>query len=318
MALNLATDTAQLPSAPSSPPRRTDRVAFLYLLPVIISAIALIILPFLYTTYFAFTNYSFLRVNDYRWVGLQNFRDAVSVANGFLPVLGWTATWMLLSTIFNVGSGVILAMMLNHPRLKERNVYRTLLVIPWALPFILTVQIWAGIFNTQGPLNLILGEVGVSRIRWLQEVTPARTALLLTNLWLSYPFFMTVSLAALQAIPRDLYEVADLDGAGGWARFRYITLPFMLAAITPLIITQLAFQFGNSGVIILLTNGNPIGFQGAQFGQTDTLASYAYKLVYSLRLYGLAAAYGIVMFIVVATFTIINSMVTGAFNEKES
>jgi arabinogalactan oligomer/maltooligosaccharide transport system permease protein len=278
----------------------------------------LVILPFLYSTYFAFTNYSFLRVNNYRWVGLQNFREALSVANGFLPVLGWTAAWMVLSTIFNVGSGIVLAMMLNHPRLTERNVYRTLLIIPWALPFILTVQVWAGIFNTQGPLNLILGEVGISRIRWLQDVTPARAALLITNLWLSYPFFMTVSLAALQAIPRDLYEVADLDGAGGWARFRYITLPFMLAAITPLIITQLAFQFGNSGVIILLTDGKPLGFQGAQYGLTDTLASYAYKLVYSLRLYGLAAAYGIVMFVVVATFTIINSVVTGAFSEKEA
>jgi arabinogalactan oligomer/maltooligosaccharide transport system permease protein len=120
MAVNLANNQVQpLPTAPSSPPGKNDRVAFFYLLPVILSAILLVILPFLYSTYFAFTNYSFLRVNNYRWVGLQNFREALSVANGFLPVLGWTAAWMVLSTIFNVGSGIVLAMMLNHPRLTE-------------------------------------------------------------------------------------------------------------------------------------------------------------------------------------------------------
>jgi arabinogalactan oligomer/maltooligosaccharide transport system permease protein len=232
-------------------------------------------------------------------------------------VLGWTLMWMVGSTALNIGVGMILAMMLNEPRLKERNIYRTLLIIPWAMPFILTVQVWAGLYNTQGPINQILGIFGIQNINWLNQIGPARAALLILNLWLSYPFFMTVCLAALQAIPADLYEATDMDGANAWQRFQAITFPFMLAAITPLIVTQLAFQFGNAGVIILLTNGNPIAYPGANFGATDTLATYAYKLIFQLRLYGLNAAYSIIIFFILAVMTIANSMLTGSFKEAD-
>ena len=305
------------PSAPSSPRGRSDRAAYLYLLPVILAAVIFTLVPFIYTVYIAFTNYSLFHFQSFDFVGLENFRKIFAAGSGFLPVMGWTLTWMILSTVLNVGGGMILAMMLNHPRLVERNIYRTLLILPWALPFILTVQVWAGIFNSQGPLNLLLSYIGIKGPNWLGQANSARAALILTNLWLSYPFFMTVCLAALQAIPRDLYEVADLDGAGRWARFRAITMPFMIAAITPLIITQLAFQFQNAGVIILLTAGKPLAFPGSQYGATDTLASFAYNLVFSLRQYGLSAAYGIIIFFIVASFTIFNSLATGAFKEKE-
>lgn len=312
----MAVQAAPQPAA--LPPRRVrDRVAYLYLLPVILAALVFTLLPFVYTVYIAFTNYSLFHFQEFEFVGLQNFQRIFASGSGFVPVLGWTFAWMVLSTIFNVGSGMLLAMMLNHPRLTERNVYRTVLILPWALPVILMVQVWAGIYNSQGPLNLLLSYVGIDGPNWLAQVTPARAALIMVNLWLSYPFFMTVCLAALQAIPRDLYEVADLDGAGGWARFRFITLPFMVAAITPLIITQLAFQFQNAGVIILLTAGKPLAYPGSQYGATDTLASFAYNLVFSLRQYGLSAAYGIIIFVVVSSFTVFNSLVTGAFKERE-
>ena len=319
MTVNIAGPTTDQARPPAPRPRRgaTDRVAYVYLAPVILAAIIFTIVPFVYTCYIAFTNYSLFHFQEFEFVGLENFRRIFAAGSGFLPVMGWTLTWMILSTLLNVGGGMLLAMMLNHPRLVERNVYRTLLILPWALPFILTVQVWAGIFNTQGPLNLLLSYIGIKGPNWLGQITPARSALIMTNLWLSYPFFMTVCLAALQAIPRDLYEVADLDGAGRWARFRAITVPFMIAAITPLIITQLAFQFQNAGVIILLTAGKPLAYPGSQYGATDTLASYAYNLVFSLRQYGLSAAYGIIIFLVVGSFTIFNSLTTGAFKERE-
>jgi arabinogalactan oligomer/maltooligosaccharide transport system permease protein len=289
----------------------------LWLAPVIISTILITILPFLYTVYISFTNYSLFHFQEFDWVGLANYAEIFRIGGAFFQVLGWTVTWMFFSTFFNISVGMILAMMLNHPRLRERTLYRVLLIIPWALPFILTVQVWAGIFNTQGPLNQLLGYVGIGRIQWLSQANPARAALIMTNLWLSYPFFMTICLAALSAIPRDLYEVADLDGAGGLARFRYITFPFMISAIMPLLIMQLAFQFTNAGVIILLTNGLPLAYPGAQHGATDTLATFAYKLIYSLRQYGLASAYSILIFLVVASITIVNSRLTGAFKEAE-
>jgi len=297
--------------------RPTDWSAYLYLAPVLVATVLFIILPFLYTVYISFTNYSLFHFLEFDWNGLENYRQIFANGSAFFPVLGWTITWMVLCTVLNVGVGMLLAMMLNVSRLRERNLYRTILIIPWSLPFILTSQVWAGIYNTQGPLNLILSGLGVDKINWLNQVGPARVALVVVNLWLSYPFFMTVCLAALQAIPAELYEVADLDGASSWQRFRAITWPFMLTAITPLIITQLAFQFGNAGVIILLTNGNPIAYPGANYGGTDTLATFAYKLIFQLRLYGLNAAYSIIIFFILAALTIFNALVTGSFKEVE-
>jgi len=298
-------------------PRRYHKVAFIYLLPIIVSAIIFTILPFFYTLYISLTNYSLYHFLDFDFVGLANYRRVFRIGGEFVPVLRWTIIWMVLTTAFNVGGGIFLALLLNHPGLRERNLYRTILILPWALPNILLIQVWRGIYNTQGPLNLLLSHIGVERVNWLGEVTPSRVALLLTNLWLSYPFFMTVGLAALQAIPRDLYEVADLDGAGTLERFRDITFPFLLGAITPLLITQLAFQFNNAGIVILLTEGRPLAAPGAKYGVTDTLATYAYKLIYEQRTYGLSAAYSVVVFLFIAIFIVLSARITRSFKEAD-
>ena len=298
-------------------PRRTQRTAYLFLLPMLVSAVIFTVIPFFYTLYLSMTNWSIRRFLDYDFIGLRNYERIFELSGAFVPVLRWTFIWMFSTTVINIGGGMLLALLLNHPGLRERNLYRTILILPWALPNILLLQVWAGIFNTQGPLNLLLSHVGIERINWLSEIYPARAALLITNLWLSYPFFMTVGLAALQAIPRDLYEVADLDGAGWWPRFRDITFPFLLGAITPLVVTQLAFQFNNAGMIFLLTQGNPPAFPGARYGATDTLTTYAYRLIWDIRNYGLSAAYGVVVFLFIAVFTILSAKLTGSFKETE-
>lgn len=293
-------------------------MAVLYLLPVILSALVFTIVPFIYTFYISFTDYHLIyHFREFDWIGLANYERALGAGGEFLPVLRWTVIWMFVTTILNVGGGMFLALMLNHERLVERNLYRTILILPWALPNILLIQVWAGLYNVQGPINLVLSRLGLSDVRWLLEDTPARTAVVATNLWLSYPFFMTVGLAALQAIPRDLYEVADLDGAGNWARFRDITFPFMLSAITPLLLTQLAFQFNNAGVVILLTNGLPQAFPGSKYGVTDTLATFAYKLIYAERDMGYAAAYGVFTFLIIAVFIVLSARITGSFKEAD-
>jgi arabinogalactan oligomer/maltooligosaccharide transport system permease protein len=308
--------------APAVPQQGAKRgripVAYLYLFPVFLSALVFTIIPFFYTFWISFTNYHLIyHFTDYAWVGLDNYKRALGAGGEFVPVLQWTVIWMVLTTVLNVGGGMFLAMMLNHPRLKERNLYRTLLILPWALPNILLIQVWAGMYNIQGPINLVLSWIGIGPVRWLLEDTPARSALLITNLWLSYPFFMTVGLAALQAIPRDLYEVADLDGAGSWQRFRDITFPFMLSAITPLLLTQLAFQFNNAGIVILLTNGLPQASPGSKYGVTDTLATFAYKLIYKERDMGYAAAYGVFTFLIIAVFIILSARLTNSFKEAD-
>ncbi len=292
--------------------------AYWYLLPVAISTLIFTVAPFFYTFYISFTNYHrVFRARDFDWIGLDNYTRALSSGGDLFPVLGWTFAFMFITTVLNVGGGLAVALMLNNKRLRERNVYRTLLIIPWALPSILTIQVWSGLFGLSGPFNYILEEIGLERVRWLLEEAPARSAILIANFWLSYPFFMTVGLAALSAIPRDLYEVSDLDGAGSWQQFRDITWPFMIASVTPLLITQLAFQFNNSGIIILLTNGNPQSYPGSAYGVTDTLASFSYKLINSQGQgdMGYAAAYGVFTFFIIAVFTLLSARLTNAFKE---
>jgi arabinogalactan oligomer/maltooligosaccharide transport system permease protein len=314
----LATRDVEAAMPPEEPRKRGWPVAYWYLLPVALSALLFTVLPFFYTFYISFTNYHrVFRAKDFDLIGLENYRRALAEGGEFFPVLGWTFGFMFLTTFLNVGGGMLLAILLNHDRLVERNVYRTLLIIPWALPSILTIQVWAGLFGLSGPLNLIIENMGGDTVRWLLEPTPARAAVLMTNFWLSYPFFMTVGLAALQAIPRDLYEVADLDGAGAWNKFRDITWPFLLTAVTPLLLTQLAFQFNNAGVIVLLTRGDPQAYPGSRHGVTDTLASFAYKLINEQGAgdMGYAAAYGVFTFLIIAIFMVVSARLTNAFKE---
>jgi arabinogalactan oligomer/maltooligosaccharide transport system permease protein len=317
MAVNVPASPLEQPrlEAASRRPRVTHRSAYFYLMPVAISALVFTLIPFFYTLYISFTNYSLYNFKEFGLVGWRNYANIFEAGSAFLPVLSWTVMWIGFGTIINVGGGMILALLLNHSGLRERNLYRTILIIPWAVPLILLAQVWAGIFNSQGPLNLLLGQIGINGVNWLNGVWSARAALLIMNFWFTYPFFMVVGLAALQAIPRDLYEVADLDGAGTWARLRDITFPFLLTSIMPLLITQVAFQFNNAGPILLLTGGNPVAEPGANYGSTDTLATYAYKLIYNLRIYGLAAAYSVVVFFIIAGLTVFNAKVTRSFEE---
>jgi arabinogalactan oligomer/maltooligosaccharide transport system permease protein len=309
----------------SPPPETSGRkqrwpVAYWYLLPVALSALIFTVLPFFYTLYISFTNYHrVFRSQEFDFIGLDNYRRALSSGGEFFPVLGWTFAFMFITTLLNVGGGMLLALLLNHDRLHERNIYRTILIIPWALPSILTIQVWAGLFGLSGPINLVLENLGFDTVRWFLQEGSARSAVLMTNFWLSYPFFMTVGLAALQAIPRDLYEVADLDGAGSWNKFRDITWPFLVASVTPLLLTQLAFQFNNAGVIILLTNGDPQAFPGSRHGVTDTLASFAYKLINEQGAgdMGYAAAYGVFTFLIISVFILLSARATNAFKEVD-
>ncbi|MEJ7761156.1 MAG: sugar ABC transporter permease [Thermomicrobiales bacterium] len=312
------------PRAPTPEPTRAPLQSkwkpYWYIAPVIVSAVLFTIVPFLYTFYISFTNWGLFNFIEFDRVGLDNYRYLFQQSGEFLPVLRFTILFMVLTTLINVGFGLFLALMLNHPGIPERNLYRTLLIIPWALPFILLIQVWTGIFNNQGPINELLMSVGLDSQTWIPQLGDSllpRSALFFVNLWFTYPFFMTVGLAALQSIPRDLYEVADLDGAGTWARFKDITVPFLVSATVPLLITQAAFQINNAGIIILFTAGLPAGAPGASWGKTDTLASYAYDVVFILRDYGLGAAYGVVTFVMIAVLIIVSSITTRSFAEVD-
>jgi ABC-type sugar transport system permease subunit len=175
-------------------------------------------------------------------------------------------------------------------------------------------------FNTEvGIINRLLISLEIGRIPWFQEPFWAMAALVLVNLWLGFPYMMTISLGALQSIPSELYEAAIVDGATRWQRFRRITLPLLMVSLAPLLVGSFAFNFNNFTLIFLLTGGGPsvpgeVGVAGA----TDILISYTYKLAFGGGRgiqYGFAAAVSIVIALIIGAISLINFRLAGTFEE---
>ena len=225
--------------------------------------------------------------------------------------------------VINTVFGVFLAIFLNNPDLKFRNLYRTLLIIPWALPNIITIQIWKGFLNSNfGAINRTLALLDLPALDWLNDVWPARAAILLVNLWLGLPFMMTATLGALSAIPDDLYEAAKIDGANIWQRVTGVTLPLLRTALIPITLTGFAFNFNNFNIIYLLTDGGP-GYDGGTSTArgTDILISWAYNEAFRSQggfAYGLRSAISLLIFFITIAVSLMNFRVTGALKEESN
>jgi arabinogalactan oligomer/maltooligosaccharide transport system permease protein len=303
---------------------RRGLIPYIYIMPGLLSMLCITFLPVVYSVYIAFTNFSTKHLMDFEFIGLENFkRILVGVdQKNFLNVLTWTMIWAISTTLINLVVGLVLALLLNNPRVRERNFYRTILIYPWALPATLTIMVWAGLLNSSfGPVNQMLQSIQISPVPWLTDPTWARISCIIVNLWLAYPFMMSVFLGALQGIDPTLYDAASIDGASSAQQFRYVTLPLLRQATLPLLITSFAYNFNGFGVIYLLTGGGPITSVDPRApGATDLLGTYMYKLAFGdvSKLYGVASATGIIIFFFVGGLTLINSMITGAFREVET
>lgn len=315
--------------------KHSGALPYVYLAPALILLGVLSLLPNLYSVYLAFTNYSLYHYTDYDVVGLKNFWRIISgpETNTFLRVFGWTMIWAGGSVLLSQAVGIFLAVLLNNPNLKGSNFYRTMFILPWAIPAFISVMMWQGLLNTEfGAINTILagmhldtaiqwflGLFGVAvelPIQWLDKVGWAHIAVLIVNIWLAFPFQMTVCLGALQSVPSECYEAAAVDGAGPVKRFFTITLPLLRNALMPVLISSFAFNFNQFTAIYLLTGGGP-PIPGSDAGATDILITYSYKLGFKLFQYGLACAYAIFIFMLVATLSGINFKMTGAFDEVD-
>jgi len=259
-------------------------------------------------------------------VGFRNFERIwgdPTVSGPFLKVFGWTFTYAFLSVLLTFAIGLALALILNNPTLRARMAYRTLFIIPWAIPAFISVLVWReGIFNeTYGFLNkFVLSKwFHIATVPWLSDPVWAKFSVLLVNLWLGFPYMMTVCLGSLQSIPGELYEAADMDGANRIQTFWRITLPLLLIAVAPLLVGSFAFNFNNFVNIYLLTQGGP-PLPNAQTpaGSTDILISYTYKLAFEGghgQDYGFASAISVIIFFIVASISAINFKFSGALEE---
>lgn len=237
-------------------------------------------------------------------VGANNFKQMVSgtdIGVPFFKSLIWTFVFAIVSVASTFAFGLLLALIFNDKRVRGRKIYRSLFILPYAFPGFLAALVWKGMLNQKfGFINTVL--LQGAEIPWLSDGTLAKIAILGVNLWLGFPYMFLVCTGALQALPDDVMEAATIDGAGWWRKLRSITLPLVLVATTPLLISSFAFNFNNFALIYMLTGGgpqypgNPLGV-----GETDILISFVYTIAFDsgAKNYGLASAMSLVIFIIV-------------------
>ncbi len=259
------------------------------------------------------------RVNDIKLVGFGNFsRIFAQASQQLLPIFIWTVEFAVFTTIINVVFGVLLGILINNRRLKFRNVYRSLLFLPWAVPAVISIQMWTKLLDANfGALNRLFGFVGLNPAPWLIDGLWAKAAILLVNLWLGFPYMMTATVGALSSIPDELYEAAEIDGANRWNQTRFITLPMLTAAFTPIILGTFAYNFNNFGIIYLLTGGKPIETgQLPTAHSTDILLSWGYNTAFLNGIdRGMASAIAVLVAFLTIGISMVNFSVAGVFKE---
>jgi len=257
-------------------------------------------------------------------VGFKNFSDFVTspaLRGPLVRIVIWNFIFPTISVLSTFALGLAIAIMFNDPEFPFKKLIRSLLIIPYTIPSLISIIIWRGMLNSEfGVINQVLRDLIGTAPRWTTEPIWAQTAILLVNLWLGYPYMMLVSSGALQSIPADIYEAAMIDGATGWQAFRRITLPLLLIAVGPLLIASYVFNFNNFGLIYLfISGGPPIVGASTQAGHTDILISYVYKLAFESGgrgvQYGLASAISIVVFIIVGSITLFQYRFTNMWEE---
>lgn len=314
--------------------------AWAYIAPAAFIMLVITVYPQVFQIWMAFTNF---RVENlrYNWllpatakfkpdfVGIDNFVKIITSQLGlvnydFGRLLLFNVVWTLVNIIFHVSLGVIIALILNQKNLLFKKVYRALFILPWAIPGYIAALTWRNMFNDQfGAFNLLakafnntFGTQLATNTQWLITSTPpiggllsflplAFYAVLITNVWLGWPFMTVVATGALQSIPSELYEAAEIDGATPWQRFWNVTVPMIRPAMVPAIMLGTIWTFNGFNVIYFVTGGEP-------FGRTEILVTQAFKLVYNQRLYGVASAFGLVVFLILLIFTLVNNRVTKA------
>lgn len=300
--------------------RKNNIKAFPYLLPALVSIIAVTIVPIVYTVFISFTNYNMYHLDDFSMVGLRNYLDVCSgsIKDVFLPVLGWTLVFAILSTFGSYFTGLILAIVLNNPNMKESKIYRAILIVPWALPATIAILAWQGLLNEQyGGINNVLSLLGLAKVPWLTDSTCARIGIIIVNIWLGFPYMLNVCLGGLQAISKEYYEAAAIDGASKLQSFVSITLPLVTRLSIPLIISSFAANFNNFGNIYMITQGGPARPDNQFAGYTDILASTTYKMTTMSNRYELSATFSVLCFLIVGTLTLVWMHFSGAFKEVD-
>ncbi|WP_374204039.1 carbohydrate ABC transporter permease [Streptomyces sp. HPF1205] len=276
--------------------------------PVVIVIAVLVLYPLGYGVYLSFTNANEANVAKnigafhvgatYHFVGLHNYWQILSGKDGdFYPRLEWTAIWTVSCVAITYSLGLAMAMLLNRP-VRGRLFYRLALILPWAVPAFIGVFAWRLMFNSQyGVFNDIITKAGLPAQDWLGTPFAQKIAVIIVNVWCGVPFMMVANLGGLQAIPGELYEAAEMDGASPLQRFANVTLPGLRPVTSTVILLSTVWTFNMFPIIYLLLGNNTTG-------DTDILVTYAYRKAFTgVSDYSGAASYGIVILLILVAFS---------------
>jgi arabinogalactan oligomer/maltooligosaccharide transport system permease protein len=314
-------------SATMAPRRRRNRMPYVYLLPAFLIMGLITLYPLIYQVWMSFTNFGIqnLRAGSAApdWVGVKNYVDVItsqlSIPNyAFVRLLLYNLVWAFANVTIHVILGVGIALLVHTRGLWFKRFYRSLFILPVVIPPIIVATVWKNMFDADhGAINQLLagagGLVGLPASMfgadWLRQVEDpisfiplplAFYAMLLTNTWLGWPLNAVVATGALQSIPGELYEAAEIDGAGRWQQFRNVTLIFLRPAMVPYAIYGFVITFNLFHLAYFMSQGGPQG-------RTELLVTQAYRLVNDQQLYGVGASFAVIMFFILLAITLVTN-----------
>ncbi len=267
-----------------APPRALPRrerigralVPYAYLSPTILLLVVLMVVPIVMVIGYSLMD-GVITVRESHFIGLRNYADILTSAK-FRTALSNTFWFVLVSVVAHMLIGLGFAMLLNSELVSRatRAVFRTLFVLPWLLTIAIVAVLWRLLLNPNGIVNAVLSGIGVvaSQHEWLSDPGSALAVVTAINIWSGYPFFMISILAGLQGIPRDLYEAAEVDGAGPVRRFWSITIPQLRPIIVSMALLDLIWTSQQFALIWMTTGGGPLS-------ATEMLSTFTYKLAFS-------------------------------------
>ena len=287
----------------------------------IVGLFAFTVVPIIFMVITGFTNYNAtVHPKLFDWVGFDNYANLFSGSGGgevttvFLKVLAWTLLWALIATFTNYFLGMIVALLINKKGIKLKKLWRTVLILTIAVPQFVSLLLINKMLATNGLLTSLFQQWG-----WLPPNTSpftvtilARVIIIIVNMWVSVPYTMLICSGILMNIPEDLYESARIDGASPFKMYTAITLPYMLFVTFPYLLSQFIGNINNFNIIYLLSKGEPrfkVNLPDAygNVGETDLLITWIYKMSMEStdQNYAMACVLGVLIFIVIATFSLI-------------
>jgi len=298
-----------------------DGFPYIVSLPALLVIVFIVLVPVVTTILISFTGMSPKMQSRFSWVGIQNYRMLILgeglAGSAFWLILYWTVIWTIAASTLAIIVGFVLALLANNERVIGKKFFRTVYLLPWAVPAFITIMFFSIMFSPNGILTEILQGIFGGRIHVKTDPQLTRLVLILMQGWLGSAYVFLLTTGVLQAIPQDLYEAADIDGATDWQKTRRITIPIVLFQIAPLLITQYTFNFNNFSIIWLFNGGGPFHptKYGNLAGSSDILISYIYKLTMINQQQAIGAAITIFISIGLLAFAYVGFKNSKAFKE---